>query len=163
MTTPQGSSSEAAAPATAGLTAEPSIVMRRTIAAIIAFGTLGVLLLAAWFQPAAEGLGTHEQLNLPRCSWIASMDMPCPTCGMTTAFAHAADGSLLASFRTQPLGALAALACAMTFLVASYVALTGSPIAGVFGRLWTRYTGWLLALAVLLAWGYKILSYRGLL
>jgi hypothetical protein len=150
-----------AAPALRG--AGSSTALRRIVAAVVALGATVILGLAAWLDPAPAGLGTHEQLNLPACGWIAVAELPCPTCGMTTAFAHAADGRFLASAATQPLGFVLALVTAMTLFVATYVALTGSPIAGRFTKLWTPRSGWLLAGAVVVAWGYKIVTYRGLI
>lgn len=136
---------------------------RRWIGAIVAAGSASLLGLAAWMQPAADGLGTHTQLNLPPCAWIAAADIPCPTCGMTTAFAHAAHGHLLASAQAQPLGFLLALATGIVLLVGLYTAATGSRVAGAFARLWGRRTGWLVAALVLGAWAYKIITYKGLL
>jgi hypothetical protein len=130
------------------------------VAATIAAALLGV---AAWLRPADDGIGTHMQLALPGCQWVTIMDLPCPTCGMTTAFAHAADGHLLASVRAQPFGALLAIAAAMTLIAGAYVALTGSALASLLPRLWGRRAGWLLAAAVMLAWAYKMLSYKGIL
>jgi hypothetical protein len=130
------------------------------VAAIIAAALLGV---AAWLRPAENGVGTHTQLALPGCQWVTIMDLPCPTCGMTTAFAHAADGHLLASVRAQPLGALLAIAAAMLLIGGTYVALTGSALVALLPRLWGRRAGWLLAAAAMLAWAYKVLSYKGFL
>ena len=135
----------------------------RVLALLMAIAGSGVLSLAAWLNAAPEGLGTHEQLRLPTCGWIRLMDVPCPTCGMTTAFAHAADGNLVASFLAQPLGCLLAIATAMGVIIGVYVTITGSRVLGLLGRLWGRRTGWLLAGIVVTAWGYKVLSYRGLL
>ena len=67
------------------------------------------------------------------------------TCGMTTAFAHAANGDLLASFLTQPLGMLLSLATAMAALVGWYVVATGSRVGVLLGRLWGMKSGWILA------------------
>jgi hypothetical protein len=131
------------------------------LAALIAFGGLAVLSLAAWLQPAGEGLGTHESLGLPPCGWIMLMDTPCPTCGMTTAFSHAADGRLLTALATQPLGAMLALATAMTVLVAGYVAATGSRVGHLFAGLLNKRTMWLLLAVLLVSWLYKVGSYRG--
>jgi hypothetical protein len=100
---------------------------------------------------------------MPACGWITLMDLPCPTCGMTTSFAHAADGHLLASFMAQPLGFLLAIATAMALLLGAYVAITGSRVAGQLGRLWVRGSGWALLAIALAAWGYKVLSYKGVL
>ena len=94
------------------------------------------------------------------------MDMPCPTCGMTTAFAHAAHGHLLKSFIAQPMGFVLALATAMTFLVCVHTAATGSRLPRVFLRLWGGsnrrvHSGWILAGMIVAAWLYKIASYKG--
>src|SRR5690606_33691507 len=64
----------------------------RIVACGVGAGCLGVLGLAPWLTPAAAGHGTHGQLGLPPCGWVLAMGRPCPSCGMTTAFAHAADG-----------------------------------------------------------------------
>lgn len=138
-----------------------SVAGRRLIAAAVATACAAILGLSAWLTPSPTGVGTHEQLNLPKCGWIAMADMPCPTCGMTTAFAHAAHGSFLASFQTQPMGCVLAIATAMALLVSVYVMVTGSIVARAFLRLWGVHTAWALAIMVLAAWGYKILSYKG--
>lgn len=101
------------------------------------------------------------QLHLPPCGWIAMFDMPCPTCGMTTAFAHAAHGNLLQSFLAQPLGCVLAVSVAITWLVSIYVMITGSRLAGVFARLWGTRTAWALGFALVAAWLYKVASYKG--
>lgn len=136
---------------------------RRILGAIVALGSGSLLILAAILSPSDKGLGTHEQLGLPKCGWITIFDLPCPTCGMTTSFSHAADGNLVASFLTQPLGSLLALATAMAFLSGMYIAFTGSRIGSMFGRLWTYRTGWILAGLVVASWGYKVLSYKGVI
>jgi len=116
---------------------------------------------AAWLQPSHTGLGTHEQMHLPPCGWIAIADMPCPTCGMTTAFSYAAHGDLPHSFLSQPLGCVLAVSVAMTLLVSIYVVVTGSRVGGAFARLWGRRTAWMLGAAVIVSWFYKIASYKG--
>jgi len=153
----------AAAAGEPAFSALPSAVRRRLIAALVAIAAMAVLGVAAVLEPSPTGLGTHEQFHMPRCGWITLMDTPCPTCGWTTAFAHAADGNILASFRTQPTGCLLALATAMAAVLGLYVAFTGSPVASVLKRLWGRSTGWLVAGLVLVSWVYKILSHKGVL
>src|SRR6185503_8103051 len=71
-----------------------SPAVRRLIAAVVMLGCGTVLGVAAWLTPSPTGIGTHQQLHMPQCGWIAIADLPCPTCGMTTAFAHAAHGHL---------------------------------------------------------------------
>ncbi len=136
---------------------------RRLIALVVGLATAGVLAVAAWLEPASHGVGTHEQLGLPACGWVIVAGMPCPTCGMTTSFAHAADGHFLRAFLTQPMGCLLAIATAMALIVALHVLVTGSALGLVFARLWTRRSGWALAGLVVLSWTYKILHHKGVL
>ena len=82
---------------------------------------------------------------------------------MTTAFALAADGRFFDSFLAQPLGFLLAVGTAGFAVVSVYVALTGSRMLGAItdkigGKFW-----WILGAVVLLSWGYKMLTFRGLL
>ena len=133
---------------------------RRALGALVAIGAAALLVVAAVMTPAAAGIGTHTRLGLPPCTWVTLMDLPCPTCGMTTAFAHAADGDLVASFLTQPLGAVLALATAIAFLVGGYVAITGSRVGTLFPQLWGRRLMLGVVLFALAAWGYKILAYK---
>jgi hypothetical protein len=138
-----------------------AIAVRRLIAAVVAIVAATILGIAAWVTPSPTGLGTHRALNLPPCGWIAIGDLPCPTCGMTTAFAHAADGNFLASFQAQPLGFVLAIAVAITLLVCIQVAITGSRLGWIFTRLWGKRMGWAIALTVVAAWGYKVVTYKG--
>lgn len=128
--------------------------------ATMAAALLGV---ASFVTPASAGVGTHEQLNLPQCGWITLMDVPCMTCGMTTAFSHAARGSFLQSALAQPMGFVLAMATAMTFLVALYVAMTGSAVTRMFNRLWTPRMLWVIAALAGLSWIFKIAMYRGMM
>jgi len=143
--------------------AASSTALRRLVGAGVAVGATGVLGVAAWLDPSPEGLGTHSQLSLPPCGWILTMDLPCPTCGMTTAFAYAADGNLVGSFIAQPMGALLAVATAIALLVGTYTVATGSPVAALFARLWGRRAAWLLGTAFVAAWVYKIVAYKEVL
>lgn len=131
----------------------------RVMAALGALGCLAVLLVAAGLTPDAEGHGTHTQLRMPECGWVLAFDKPCPTCGMTTSFAHAADGDLAASAGVQPAGALLAVGASAAFWTLLHAAVFGSRIARIFRPLWT--TRWILAAAALLAgaWLYKIATW----
>jgi hypothetical protein len=140
-----------------------AIASTRVTSAIVALATLAVLITAWVLQPSADGLGTHRQLGLPACGWVASADLPCPTCGMTTAFSHAAHGDLLSSFRTQPLGMLLALGTAIVTLAAAWTAVTGSMLAPFLGAMLGPRHAWTLGILLLLAWGWKILDHKGLL
>lgn len=134
----------------------------RIVGGLIACAAAAVLFVASLVTPSPDGLGTHTQLNLPACGWISTMDLPCMTCGMTTAYAHAADGQFLASFRTQPMGCVLALLTAMALIGGAYVAVTGCDVGWLARRAVGRRLWWSLGLAFALAWGYKILAHKGL-
>jgi hypothetical protein len=74
---------------------------------------------------------------------------------MTTAFSHAADGDLRASFLAQPLGCILALGAAAGFWGAVHVAATGSQLGTVCARLLQPRALWGLAGAAAAAWAYK--------
>jgi hypothetical protein len=128
-------------------------------AGVIAGLCLTLLAVAAALSPDAAGHGTHEQLGLPPCGWLLATGYPCPTCGMTTAFAAAAEGDLLTSLVTQPVGALLAVATAATFWIALHVAVFGSRLGQLCGRLWRPRWLWIFAGAWAASWAYKIATW----
>lgn len=129
----------------------------RAVAALVALVCLAVLGAAAWLEPNPNGYGTHTQLGfLHGCVWMDRAGIPCPTCGMTTAFAHAAEGHFLAAFLAQPMGLALALGTAMTFWAALYVAVTGSPVGRLMLRLWRPSVVWSVAGLAVVSWLYKI-------
>ncbi len=80
---------------------------------IIATLTLGIcatlLTIAARLTPDARGFGTHQQLGLGACGMLLTTGLPCPTCGMTTAFAYAVRGDLAGAAWAQTGGLVLAL------------------------------------------------------
>lgn len=133
----------------------------RLFAAVVAGGTLALLSLAAWLTPNPAGHGTHAQLGLVPCGWVVAFDKPCPTCGMTTSFAHAANGHFLSALHAQPLAALLAVGAAATFWGSLHAAVTGAALHRVVSALLRPAVLWALAGSALLAWGYKIATWTG--
>ena len=131
----------------------------RVGAGVVALGCLGVLVVAAGLTPSAEGHGTHTGLGLPECSWVVWFDVPCMTCGMTTAFSNAAHGNWLAALQSQPAGLAMCLITAMSFWLAAHVAVMGGARGGLAGRLLGGRTVWIVVGALLAAWGYKLLTW----
>lgn len=127
----------------------------RLLGLVVALACSGLLIFSATLTPAGEGIGTHTQMGLPSCGFLASTGLPCFTCGCTTAFAHAADGSLLDALVTQPFGALLALGLAMLVLVASWSAISGMSLGPLGQAMATR--PFVIGCGVLLlgAWVYK--------
>ena len=121
-------------------------------ASVVAAACLALVVIAGRLQPTAAGHGTHTQLGLPECGFAMAFNKPCFTCGMTTAFAHAASGRLDRAFMTQPAGTVLALGAATVFWIGLHTAVTGSRaapamIAGVnarhaFGLVGLILVGW---------------------
>ncbi len=84
------------------------------------------------------------------------------TCGMTTAFAFAAEGNLLNSLLTQPMGMLLAVGTSLGFWFALYVALTGSRAGAMVGLLLRPRSLWIMAALAGAAWIYKFATWHGL-
>lgn len=80
----------------------------RVVLAVGALALVVVLGLARRLDPDPRGYGTHTQLGLPPCAFLAATGRPCPTCGMTTAFARLAHADPAGSWRANPAGSLLA-------------------------------------------------------
>lgn len=128
----------------------------RAVAGLVALACAGVLTIAWWLKPAAGGLGTHQQLGLPPCAWKAMWGFPCVTCGMTTAFSHAAHGDLIASFRVQPMGCILAVLTSVICWTALHTAASGSRALDASLRLLQPRTLMGVGVLLLAAWGYTI-------
>jgi len=80
----------------------------------LGLGLLIPLAVAGVLKPDATGHGTHQQLGLPPCTIYHLFGTPCPTCGMTTSWAHLVRGQVVGAVRANLagtlLGALAILA-----------------------------------------------------
>jgi Protein of unknown function (DUF2752) len=97
----------------------------RLLLAAIGLAVGGALATARTLTPDARGYGTHEQLGWAPCWFRTWTGRPCPTCGMTTAWAYATSGRL-----TEALAANAAgtAACGLAVLAAPW--LLAAAVAG---------------------------------
>ena len=68
--------------------------------------------LAFSLEPDPRGFGTHQSLGFPPCTFRTLVGIPCPSCGMTTSFAHFVRGEILPAARASASGLLIALVCA---------------------------------------------------
>ena len=124
--------------------------------AAMAAGLVVVLLLSWWLKPDPRGLGTHEQLMLFPCNFHALTRLPCPFCGMTTAFAHMARGQVREALLAQPIGAVGFVACALLLPIAIGGLSTGRDPIGTIMRLpWGRLSKVIVAMLAA-AWAFKI-------
>lgn len=116
-----------------------------------------LLIVAANLTPDASGMGTHSQLGLAPCGFLDRTGVPCATCGMTTSFALAADGRLIASFINQPAGALLALLTAIVALLSGYASFKGLSLFPLLGVFWRPMTIVAFGVIVIAAWVYRII------
>ncbi len=126
---------------------------RLTALAVLAV-SLAPLVVASGLHADGRGMGTHTQLGLAPCGFEVATDLPCATCGMTTAFANAAHGHLVAAFVGQPAGAVLALSCAMAALVAGWAVWRGVSLAPLAAAVWRPGVVIGLIALVLGAWAY---------
>ncbi|HWL94769.1 MAG TPA: DUF2752 domain-containing protein [Phycisphaerae bacterium] len=115
------------------------------LVALLGAGILGV---ALYLRPNAAGHGTHEALGMPPCGFLLRTRLPCPTCGMTTSFAHFVRGQWLRAFVVQPAGMVMAILTVLLTIMAATIAATG----------WTLYVDWdRAAVRLMLGFGLLIL------
>ena len=106
----------------------------------VLFGLLGV---AATIEPDERGYGTHQRLGLPPCTFQAVTGVRCPSCGMTTSWAHLVRGHLVNSLKSNAGGTLVGV---IAMLLAPWAVLSG-----LRGRwFWRSFDDWT-ALIVTLA------------
>ena len=125
-------------------------------AGVWCLGCVTLLVVAALVTPDPSGVGTHTQLGAPPCSSMMLWGVPCPTCGMTTAFAHTVRGQWLSAIRVQPAGWLAAVATALCALVTAVTVVTGRKWAVNWYRAPPGRVAVSIVAIVLLAWLYRV-------
>ena len=135
----------------------------RLIGLSLAVVGIAILAVAASLTPSDKGIGTHRSLGLPACNWITMMDLPCPTCGMTTAFSSTVRGDWVSGFRAQPLGVVLCVIVAMAVIGGLWTAVASRGPGGLIATVWNRWWTWGLVAFAVLAWAWKIVDHRGIL
>jgi hypothetical protein len=74
---------------------------------------LGGFALARSVDPDPRGFGTHQRFGLPPCAIVLKFGIRCPSCGMTTCFAHFTRGRLPSAAGANAAGLLLAITCAI--------------------------------------------------
>lgn len=111
--------------------------------------------IAVWLQPDTAGRGTHQQLGLPPCTFVELFQKPCPSCGMTTAWAHVVRGGWLSAMRCNVGGALLAITAivvapwSLVGVVRGHIAVPNDSLAIVWGIaiILVTLTQWMLRVA----------------
>jgi len=114
-------------------------------------------ILASALEPDKRGHGTHQQLGLPPCTFRVLFGRRCPSCGMTTAWAHLARGQLVPALQANVGGTLLGL---LDLAAGAWSLLSAA---------WGRWLGWMpnsgvlawvaaaIVLITLVDWGYRLL------
>lgn len=100
---------------------------------LLAGGGLAAVWLVATARtltPDPRGYGTHEQLSLPACGFARLTGWRCPTCGMTTSWAHGTRGDFRAALAASGGGTMLLALTAPTALWAIASAIVGRYIFG---------------------------------
>lgn len=121
----------------------------------IATAGSAVLMLAAALEPDPSGFGTHTQLGLPPCGFLAMTGLPCPGCGLTTAFAYAVRGQWLAALSSNVLGLPLFVAVCAAIPISLLAALRGWSFGFVVDRLSLDRMGLALAACGVLQWAAR--------
>lgn len=133
---------------------QPSL--SRCKALLVLIGCVVLISIAVWVSPDRTGLGSHQQLGLPRCNMVMITGYPCPTCGMTTAFSYSVRGRLISAIQAHPAGFLLAILTMMTAIVSVRVICTGK----VWVVNWYRISPAIVIVAaiavILLGWIFKL-------
>ena len=137
--------------------AENRALLIRLVHACVAAGLALALLLSFWLKPDPRGLGTHEQLLLLPCNFYLLTQLPCPFCGMTTAFAHMARGEVREALLAHPFGALSFVVCALLLPVALGAAISGkNALDAAKTKLPWKKLSWLITAMVVASWIFKL-------
>lgn len=127
--------------------------------ALIALSSL-TLLIARLLRPSPRGVGTHEQLGLPPCLMLHLTGLPCPSCGLTTSFAHAARLDFYQALLTQPFGLLAFCLTVLSIPLALYLLRRRIAWASVIHARGANAVLYTLIACYLLSWIYKVLAIK---
>jgi hypothetical protein len=128
----------------------------RVIQAVCLACCAGLLGAAVWLKPDPRGLGTHEQLHFPPCTLHRVTGVPCPGCGMTTAFAAAVRFQFVAAFWANPLGLLLCAGVALFGLFSLACLVTNWRAWSLLRRLESPRFLWPVFALLLASWAFKI-------
>ncbi|MCI0661033.1 MAG: DUF2752 domain-containing protein [Acidobacteria bacterium] len=116
--------------------------------------------ISRFLEPASRGVGTHEQLGLPSCAFLHFTGIPCPGCGLTTSFAHAARLHIYQAFVTQPFGLLLFVILTLSIPLSIILMLRRLNLSQILIPGMIRIITWSLVVFGLISWVYKIIVMR---
>ena len=117
-----------------------------------------VLATAAVLHPDPRGYGTHEQAGFPPCTFRRLTGIPCPGCGMTTAFAWTVRLQLGRALSANVFGTLLCLGTAALGALSLICLLTDWGAWRLLGRLASPEVMWGMVALLLASWAIKVLG-----
>lgn len=125
---------------------------QRLMLALLGVLLLMLLALAAIASPNPQGYGTHTQLGFGECFVVRQWGVRCPSCGMTTAWAHLLNGNISSAVAANAGGAILCVlaASAVPWLLASSASGRWWYLRPTTGLLFPPFAA--VALVVLLDW-----------
>jgi hypothetical protein len=117
---------------------------------------LGLLVTAARLEPDPRGLGTHQRLGLPPCTFYSLTGLRCPSCGMTTSWAYLTRGRLLAAVQANLGGALAGLVAAVVGPWMLCSGVRGRWVVRAPDANWSLVIAGFLLVATIADWVYRL-------
>lgn len=140
----------------AAVPARESFLGTRGTAAVIFVACVSVLSVAIYLKPAARGYGTHQQLGMSPCGLLVRTGLPCPSCGMTTAFSNTVRGRVWAAIYAQAGGFLLAVGTILGAVISGATLVAGR-IPRVFRRISEPYyIFWFILLVTLGGWALRL-------
>ena len=110
---------------------------RRLVWTLLLLTPICVLTIATMLTPSSLGHSTHMQLGLPPCGFLLLSGIPCPGCGLTTAFAHMVRFELTSAWHANPFGVVL-FAFTVASIPVSFVGLIqAKPVLTTLKRLHT--------------------------
>ena len=137
----------------------PRPLQVRLLASVVLIGCIAALMLAVWLKPDVRGVGTHQQLGLPACSLVRFAGIPCPTCGMTTAFAYTIRGRWIAGLLAQPFAFVLALGIFLCIPLSAQALISAKTWRVNWYRVSPNRTMFVIIAFFLLSWGFKIIRH----
>jgi hypothetical protein len=125
---------------------------------VVASIPLALLAVASQLEPSTAGLGTHQQLGLPPCSFRVLLGIRCPSCGMTTSWSYFVRGQWLASMTVNLGGFMLALAAVATAGLFGKSAWTGR-LPGIEAQKWMTFCLLGIAIVTMVDWGRRLAGF----
>jgi hypothetical protein len=115
-----------------------------------------VVVIARTLRPDPSGLGTHLQLGLPPCAFLAWTGLPCPSCGLTTAFAYMARLQVPHAVQANPVGVPLFLCACVAIPLCAIACVRAWTLEGVLKGLRLGRVAAIIGLTALLSWLARI-------